>query len=168
MDGRKEVRIHYFILLHFTILMISDKKYNLCSSLKCSCLHLRIISFLLGPNILISILSSRILNLFSYLLWETRLHTHKKLYTSVCFNSYIFGNHRRQDILNWKVSSNPQIRYALNSFMNALAMCKHHSQISELCHIYKGSIINIDVTICITSPYWHLSQFLFIYLWCLC
>jgi len=66
------------ILLYLVPQIISGEEYRPLSSSLCSFLHYPVNSSLLRPNILLSTLFANILSLRSFLMWETKLHTHKK------------------------------------------------------------------------------------------
>ena len=91
----------------------------------------------------------------------TLIQNNKQNYSSVCLNPYIFRQQTgRQKILHLMTASIPLLQFALNFFLNRILICLGCSQISELFHPFKRTIINL----CTVTSSCILSQDMTMYL----
>ena len=74
----------------------------------------------------------------------TRIQHNRKYYSSTHLNLYTFGQQTgRRKTLHRMIASIPWLQSALNFLQNRILICLNCSQIFELLHPFKGTIINL-------------------------
>jgi len=159
---------------HISLFSIWSSEQNLVRSTNHSFslrspLHSFVVSSLIGSNISHSTLFSNTLKLYSSLNVRDQIsHPYKKqaeLHFRISRSIYVWRANWRHKILHRIIARIPCLPSALNCSMNGILIRKGHSQISELFHPFKRTVILYSVTSsCILiSRHEHVLSFLSIY-----
>jgi hypothetical protein len=128
----------HLILLDFITRTTVGEEYRSWSSSIRRFIHSPVTSSLLGPNVLLKTLFSNTLSLRSSLSVSNQV-SHPFKTTSL---NFWIGNWRQKN-LHRMIASIPWIQSALNFFLNIILIRWGCSQIFELFHPLKGTIINL-------------------------
>jgi len=144
----------HLILLNLITQKAFGEQYRSLSSSLCSFLHSPVTSSLLGPNIFLNTLFSNTINLRSSLNVSDQVSQQYKTAGKIIFLYILifkFVDSKLEDrkIMHRMIASIPWLQSALNFFLNRILISYSCSQIFELFHLFKGTIINLYI---VTPP----------------
>ena len=141
----------HLIILDLITRLIFGEQYRSLSSSLCSFLHFSVISSLLGPNILLSILFSNTLRLRSFLnVSDQVLHpcktTGKVVILCILICIFLVSKLEGENFLHRTIANILLLQSVLN-FLLKRNLIQGFSQISELFYTFIGFIVNLYIVI---------------------